>query len=76
MEEAASERSSRFRPPKSFKEEVSLLERSKPKAWPNGPASSRKCMDKLTLYIGLVECKAKEIDSFYLRPKKQNLAFD
>ena len=31
MEEAATERSSRFRPPKSCKEEVSLLERSKPK---------------------------------------------
>ena len=32
MEEAATERSSRFRPPKSCKEEVSLLERSKPKS--------------------------------------------
>ena len=31
MEEAATERSSRSRPPKSCKEEVSLLERSKPK---------------------------------------------
>ena len=32
MEEAATERSSRFRSPKSCKEEVSLLERSKPKS--------------------------------------------
>ena len=32
MEEAVTERSSRFRPPKSHKEEVSLLERSKPKS--------------------------------------------
>ena len=32
MEEAATERSSRFRPPKSCKEEVSLLVRSKPKS--------------------------------------------
>ena len=31
MEEAATEKSSRFRPPKSCKEEVSLLESSKPK---------------------------------------------
>ena len=30
MKEAATERSSWFRPPKNFKEEVSLLERSKP----------------------------------------------
>ena len=26
-------------------------------------------------YIGLVECKAEEIDCFYLRPSKQKLAF-
>ena len=32
MREAATERSSRFRPPKSCKEEVSFLERSKPKS--------------------------------------------
>lgn len=32
MEETATETSSRFRPPKSCKEEVSLLERSKPKS--------------------------------------------
>ena len=32
MEEAVTERSSRFWPPKSCKEEVSLLERSKPKS--------------------------------------------
>lgn len=38
MEEAAMERSFWFRPPKSCKEEVSLLERSKPK--------SSKCKDK------------------------------
>lgn len=25
-------------------------------------------------YIGLVECKAEEIDCFYLRPSKQKLA--
>ena len=31
MEEAATEKSSQFRPPKSSKEEVSLLESSKPK---------------------------------------------
>ena len=30
MEDGATERSSRFRPPKNSKEEVSLLERSKP----------------------------------------------
>ena len=28
------------------------------------------------MYIVLAECKAKEIDSFYLRPRKQKLAFD
>ena len=32
MEDAAKERSSRIWPPKSYKEEVSLLERSKPKS--------------------------------------------
>ena len=32
MEDGAKERSSRFRPPKSSREEVSLLKRSKPKS--------------------------------------------
>ena len=32
-------------------------------------------LDVYRLYIGQVECKAKEIDSFYLRPSQQKLAF-
>ena len=41
-----------------------------------GQKHDHRLLEVYRLYIGLVECKAKEIDSFCLRPGKQKLVFD